>query len=107
MKAYEHLVVPLDGILRQTGQASRSSGITPDPFTGLTPGQQDMSGRNRKVHEPSVRPAPRMVMKVCIIYALQGARRGLTGVVSSYTWIISRHILHYCEASSAGLPQTT
>ena len=65
MRAYYNSVVPLDGILRQTGQASRSSGFAPDPFSVLSPGQHDMSGPNRKVNEPNVRPAPRMVMKVC------------------------------------------
>lgn len=37
----------------------------PDPFSGIG-SSQDPSGHNRKVTEPNIRPAPRMVMKVYI-----------------------------------------
>lgn len=59
-------VVPLEGLLRKTGQAPQSSGPLSDPFASLMPseGTSRDSSPGRRATEPTLRPAPRMVMKV-------------------------------------------
>ncbi|EKM55287.1 uncharacterized protein PHACADRAFT_255788 [Phanerochaete carnosa HHB-10118-sp] len=61
------IIVPLDGVLRSTRHELRLSGSPSDPFSELgTP--QNPVGHTRRVMEPKVRPAPRMVMKLHIDY---------------------------------------
>lgn len=61
------IIVPLDGVFRNAAHPPRSSGATPDPFSGVC-SPQDPAAHNQRVSEPNVRPAPRMVMKLHIDY---------------------------------------
>lgn len=51
-------VVPLDGLLRNTGQAPAPSGLSPFSMS------VDKSDPMVPMDEASLRPAPRMIMKV-------------------------------------------
>ncbi|KAI0094069.1 hypothetical protein BDY19DRAFT_902734 [Irpex rosettiformis] len=65
------IIVPLDGLLRKTGQVPQSSGPVSDPFASLMAQSDGMSRASSPGHpatEPTLRPAPRMVMKLHMDY---------------------------------------
>ncbi|KAI0345263.1 hypothetical protein BDW22DRAFT_1405990 [Trametopsis cervina] len=65
------IIIPLDGLLRKSGQAPQPNGSVPDPFANLMPpmeGPSRPTSPARRATEPTLRPAPRMVMKLHMDY---------------------------------------
>ena len=101
-------VIPLDGLLRKTGQAPQSSGPAPDSFASLMAQSDGLSRAESpgcRPNEPTLRPAPRMVMKVRSTNL--GRTICLLTTRTSFTWITCLLILRYSGVSSAGHPRST
>ncbi|KAI0703554.1 hypothetical protein BC835DRAFT_1262622 [Cytidiella melzeri] len=62
------IIVPLDGLLRKTGQAPQPAGSLSDPSSNPMPPFDSRSPSTSPAAGPSLRPAPRMVMKLHMDY---------------------------------------